>query len=660
MDEITSQLNKAKGYLAERNWAAALKGFGWLRANAKDHGVLAMACLGLGQTYLGLGKTSDAIDAFECAYDYAPHDANVCAIYARHLVRPQTLQRALEVILAGLKQTPQSADLLRLLADAQEMAGNVNAAIEACERLTDIQRSEPLIFVKLGRLLMVKREFDKAEKSFLNALALDADNAYALESLADVYRINGPIHKAHNLLLRRAEQAASSTESVAIRLKAAISQPVIAKGGEEIETFRAELDEFLSDNPDVSIGDPWALGLGPCFYLGYQAQNDRPLQEKLAAYYLKASPSLAFVPPHSIKRETTGKRIRIGIISNFFSKHTVGYLTYGLVAGIDSSRFELVLFRTPRGTSDRQTDRFKNLAPFVDLPPNLAEARKIISEARLDVAHYPEIGIDHFAYFLAFARLAPLQTVAWGHPVTTGIPNVDAFLSVDDMEPTDAASHYTEKLIRLSGLSFCAERPLLPEATSPAADINSRRPSFLCAQSLFKIHPEFDQVVASILNLDAEARVYFLSHSTNADAEFLSRIKEPVGPNIDRVVILPRRNQTEFLHLIASANVILDVPQWSGGKTSLEALALGVPIAHCPGQFMRGRHTRAFYNHMNMGHTVIEAPDDYAVTAVRMAHDAEFRRTLIGEIKANSHKLFSSTESIREMEDVWVTEVRGR
>jgi len=265
MDEITSQLNKAKGYLAERNWAAALKGFGWLRANAKDHGVLAMACLGLGQTYLGLGKTSDAIDAFECAYDYAPHDANVCAIYARHLVRPQTLQRALEVILTGLKQTPQSADLLRLLADAQEMAGNVNAAIEACERLTDIQRSEPLIFVKLGRLLMVKREFDKAEKSFLNALALDADNAYALESLADVYRINGPIHKAHNLLLRRAEQAASSTESVAIRLKAAISQPVIAKAGRKSKHFEQNWTNFCPTIPMLASEIPGLLDLGLAF-----------------------------------------------------------------------------------------------------------------------------------------------------------------------------------------------------------------------------------------------------------------------------------------------------------------------------------------------------------------------------------------------------------
>ncbi len=40
----------------------------------------------------------------------------------------------------------------------------------------------------------------------------------------------------------------------------------------------------------------------------------------------------------------------------------------------------------------------------------------------LDILFYPDLGMTPLTYFLAFARLAPVQCVSWGHPVTTGIP----------------------------------------------------------------------------------------------------------------------------------------------------------------------------------------------------------------------------------------------
>ena len=38
-------------------------------------------------------------------------------------------------------------------------------------------------------------------------------------------------------------------------------------------------------------------------------------------------------------------------------------------------------------------------------------------------------------------RLAPVQCVGWGHPVTTGSPNIDYYLS-GDMETDESDSHY--------------------------------------------------------------------------------------------------------------------------------------------------------------------------------------------------------------------------
>ena len=67
----------------------------------------------------------------------------------------------------------------------------------------------------------------------------------------------------------------------------------------------------------------------------------------------------------------------------------------------------------------------------VPLPQDLASCRERIQAWSLDVLVYPEIGMDPVAFFLAFARLAPVQAVWWGHPDTTGIPTIDYFISSD-------------------------------------------------------------------------------------------------------------------------------------------------------------------------------------------------------------------------------------
>ena len=106
------------------------------------------------------------------------------------------------------------------------------------------------------------------------------------------------------------------------------------------------------------------------------------------------------------------------------------------------------------------------------LPGDLQAAREAISEARLDVLFYPDIGMDPVTYFLAQARLAPVQCATWGHPVTTGMPTIDYFLSCDAAEPEGAETHYSEILVRLGGLPFSYRRPSHPNPLGSRADFD--------------------------------------------------------------------------------------------------------------------------------------------------------------------------------------------
>ena len=87
---------------------------------------------------------------------------------------------------------------------------------------------------------------------------------------------------------------------------------------------------------------------------------------------------------------------------------------------------------------------------------------------KLDILLYPEIGMDQSNYQLAYSRLAPVQVAthgllpplmrasphfASGHASTTGIPNIDYFVTYKPFEIETAQQHYTEKLVTFSDFS---------------------------------------------------------------------------------------------------------------------------------------------------------------------------------------------------------------
>ena len=431
------------------------------------------------------------------------------------------------------------------------------------------------------------------------------------------------------------------------RLKAACILPQVIPDEDRIAAA-------LAAPPATAIPDLFLGGGFTNFYLAYQGEDDRALQEALASTYLGLSPGLAFEAPH-VRAPFAGKRVRLGLLSRHFFNHTIAYLNHGLIHGLDRERFELVLIRMPSGLApdDTACDLAAAADLVVDLPLDLGRARAQIAGLALDVLHYPDLGMEYLGYFLAFARLAKVQTVGWGHPVTTGIGAIDAFLSVDAMEPERAEVHYSEQLVR-----FAAAVPAVPAPPTQARidanafGIDTSKPVYLCPQSLFKVHPAFDQICARILERDPAAAIYFVGLWEPLTSNFLARLRKTLPA--ERISVIPRVTSQQFPALLACADVILDIPQWSGGKTSLEALAQGIPIVHWPGRFMRGRHTLAFYRQMGFMDCVADSVESYAGLAVRLVHDSELRRRVRGEIAARSVRLFGQAGAVREAEDAWL------
>ena len=268
-----------------------------------------------------------------------------------------------------------------------------------------------------------------------------------------------------------------------------------------------------------TVGDlAAAVGSNQPFYLPYQGQNDRELQQKYGALVCKVIadkyPAAPMPPPPA-----PGEKIRVGIVSGLFRHHTVWKLMIrGWLSQLDRNKFEIFGYHT-NGDRDSQTEiAVKQCTRFVQGPLPGERWREEILADRPHILLYPDIGMDPASGWIAANRLAPTQCMTWGHPNTSGYPTMDYFLTSAMMEPRDGDQHYSERLIRLPNLSIYYE-PIelnLPAITREQLGIRPSAVAYWSGQSLFKYLPQYDQVFARIAREVPESQFLFIQ-STHGD-----------------------------------------------------------------------------------------------------------------------------------------------
>jgi CRISPR-associated protein Csy1 len=254
--------------------------------------------------------------------------------------------------------------------------------------------------------------------------------------------------------------------------------------------------------------------------------------------------------------------------------------------------------------------------------------------------------------------LAPRQIAGWGHPVTTGHPTIDAFVSCADMEPAGADAHYTERLVRLPGIGTCYRRPALPERAPRAHfGLPDDRVLLLCPQSLFKVHPDNDALFADVLAASPRATlVMFDGRHPRVTERFVARIARAFDARgvsaRERLIVLPSFPHDDYLRINLACDAMLDTLHWSGGNTSLDAINCGLPVVTLPGPYMRGRQSAAMLRIVGVPELVARDRDDYLRIASRLVGDPPWRTALSARIREGRTRLFDTREPVRAFADL--------
>jgi predicted O-linked N-acetylglucosamine transferase (SPINDLY family) len=581
----------------------------------------------LATTTAGRSPAEEVEAAFRRALELRPHFSNAHANFGRWLITGGRWREADE----------QLADAIRQGADHAPVWNNRGIALQ-----------------ELGHA-------DKAEACYRRALALDPTFANAHHNLGWLLLGQGRTDDAG--ACQRAAIEASPGYGTA-RLALCMTQlPILYQTETEIAERRRRYAAALDGLVAASATPPGtrmiadAIGSSQPFFLPYQGQNDRDLQ---AIYGHLACQVLARTePPIPLpQRPAHGARIRVGIVSGFFCAHTIFKLFLeGWLTQLDRNRFEIIGFHTG-SVSDQQTARAAEWCDrFVHGLP-LNAWRGEIAAAAPHLLLYPEIGLDPVAGRLAAQRLAPVQCVAWGHPETTGMPTLDCFLSSALMEPPEADAHYTESLIRMPhlGLYYVPDEHPVPPLDRAALGLDPTVPVYWSGQALYKYLPPYDAIFPRIAAAVGPCQFVFIGFAKSAAVTDMFRARlwqafAAAGLDAERhCVILPPMPQERFIAAVGLADVILDTPGWSGGKSTLDCLAQDPAIVTLPGRLMRGRHTAAILRRIGCEETIAASLDEYVAIAARLGQDAAWRRQVRQTVARGKARAYRDTEYMRALE----------
>ncbi|HEX2927768.1 MAG TPA: hypothetical protein VHP38_16165, partial [Ruminiclostridium sp.] len=363
--------------------------------------------------------------------------------------------------------------------------------------------------------------------------------------------------------------------------------------------------------------------------------------------------SFPYMQPKPQKLEA-GKRLRIGYISRNFYTQAVSCYMVNRVIHHDKIKFEVYVYALGE-YHDEISELFKQHSDHFQRFTNMADLRGIVETIlahKLDMLLYTDIGMDPATYMLSGLQLAPVQCAMVGHGTTTGMPNIQYYIS-GDFEGPKAQDHYRERLIRLPQLGAAQYMPMVPEKPISRKELGvpDNAVVFISCANGLKHGGARDQLLVEILKKAPNAWILLkpYAHQSSMDLTLAGRIrsaakKAGVG---ERLIILPPIGQARHvMGLLSIADVQLDTFPYGGWTTNLEALYMGLPIVTQQGELARSRWGSGMLKALDIKEGIAQNEKEYVDWAVRFAKDPNLLKRLKARIKKKAKDiLFNGSEA---------------
>ncbi len=512
------------------------------------------------------------------------------------------------------------------LAQICELRSQTQRAIEGYRAVVARQPAHAPAWYRLGYLLFAGGFRDEAQDCYRRAIAVDADFVEARWALT------------------------MSTLPLAYELG---EQP--GDFYQEFVTQLEALDRWFAAGHDA-LGHR-AVGNQQPYYIVYHDRNNR---EVLASYGdLCARLMAEWYGTWPAVEATHDGPLNVVLVSGNVHDHAVWTaIVRGWCSHLDRSRFRLSIVYTG-DVVDRETEQARaSASQFITDLTTLAGWVDAIKGLAPDVLIYPEVGMDKFCIKLASLRLAPVQAASWGHPETTGMPDIDYFLSAEAFEPQNAQDNYRERVVPLAGIGayYAALAPAEVTMDLQRIGLDPTRPIALCPATPYKFLPEHDWTFAAIASAAPGCQLVLVTddlapHLSTQLARRLQHEFERAGLDYSHHVrFIDRLTRPEYFSLMRQSAIYLDTIVFSGFNTAMQAFECGLPVVTVEGRYLRSRFASGLLRRMGIDELVAASPQAYVDIAIALLNDSQHLAAVRDKVVARFPSLLDQQESVRSLE----------
>nr|AEI30651.1 TPR repeat-containing protein [uncultured microorganism] len=321
-----------------------------------------------------------------------------------------------------------------------------------------------------------------------------------------------------------------------------------------------------------------------------------------------------------------GERLRVGYLSSDLCAHPVGWLLAPVLAAHDRAVLEVHVYAGRAAPPDAMTARLRAAAEHWHDIAGLddAAAAALMRSHGLDLL--VELGghTEGSRLGVVALRPAPVQLSWLGWFASTGLAAVDAVVLGEALAPPGSEAFYTEPLERLPRPHFAYTPP--PDAPAPAPPPSLRLGSvtFGSFNNPAKLSDATVALWSQLLRAVPGSQLV-LKWSAFADPQLDAMTRNRFGAQAPRVQPRGASPHAQMLAEYGDIDIALDPHPFSGLLTTLEALAMGVPVLTLPGPRPVSRQTAAVLQAMGLDTLVAATPQAYIERAAALAADTATR-----------------------------------
>ncbi|AFY35674.1 glycosyltransferase [Calothrix sp. PCC 7507] len=351
------------------------------------------------------------------------------------------------------------------------------------------------------------------------------------------------------------------------------------------------------------------------------------------------------------ERPVNRKKIRLGILASHFSPaaETFAYLP---IYEYISRDFEVILYSLNQ-TGHPLEQYCQSCANFFKLlPQDLAGQVNTIRADDLDVLFIATnvTVVTNQICLLSMHRLARIQATSGGSVVTTGMRNIDYYISGTLTDPSvTAEQQYQEKLVRIAGSAHCfsygTERDnATVKVNRESLGISEETIIFSSGANFFKIIPELVETWAKIIAKVPNSVLILLPFGPNwsnayPKKYFENKLKQVFSKYeilAERLIVLdpqPVPNREDVKEYFKSADIYLDSYPFSGTTSLVEPLQINLPVVSRQGTSFRSAMGAAMVQALEIADLVADSEESYIQLAIALGNNPILRQQKSAQIK---------------------------